>query len=44
MTDIQPSTIHYLQASWAYGPDFQLFQYSAETYLQQVREKCHLLA
>mgnify|MGYP006908691256 CR=1 FL=1 len=36
------STIHYLQASWAYGPDFQLFQYRADSYLQQARAKCQL--
>ena len=27
---IPPSTIEQLQASWAYGPDFRLFQYSAQ--------------
>ena len=40
--DIRPSTVHYLQASWAYGPDFQLFQYRADSYLQQARDKCQL--
>ena len=37
---VSTSTVRALQESWAYGPDFLLFQYSANEYFGQIRKTC----
>jgi len=39
-SQVSPTIIHNLKASWAYGPDFLLFQYSTTDYWRQIKEKC----
>jgi len=39
---VSPTIIRNLKASWAYGPDFVLFQYSTTDYWREIKEKCEV--